>query len=395
MRTETQPTQAATTPAQGRVPPRRQSRREEHLHHEAPPARNRHEKAHAMSSDPTGFKIFSPEETIIDEATRLLADTPDDGQVERGAYGKLAKAYEKLFRTTRKLIRLADRNEEELNKLARTLNDKNARLEVLSSRLSKYLSPQLYRSIFEGELDGELVTQRKRLTVFFSDIKDFTQISEYLQPEDLTWLLNDYFTEMAAIAQDYGATIDKFVGDAMLIFFGDTDSKGVEEDAKACVRMAIAMQRRMHDLRTRWRAKGFAEPFRMRIGINSGYCNVGNFGSKDRLDYTIIGSEVNLASRLENAADPGGILMSYETYALVRDIVAAEARDPIRVKGIRQEVVPYAVLNVMGDDCPDSRIFRHENPGLSMRMDLTRLSEPDRDVARQVLLEALGRLDNE
>ena len=104
---------------------------------------------------------------------------------------------------------------------------------------------------------------------------------------------------MSTTALAHGATIDKFIGDAMMIFFGDPESKGVKEDASACVRMAVEMQRRMEDLQQSWRDSGMENPWEMRIGINTGYCNVGNFGSVDRMDYTIIGGEVNLRARLE------------------------------------------------------------------------------------------------
>ncbi len=108
-------------------------------------------------------------------------------------------------------------------------------------------------------------------------------------------------TEMSKIALEYGATIDKYIGDAILAFFGDPESKGVKEDATACVEMAIAMQRRMRELQSQWLDSGLGKPFQLRIGINTGYCTVGNFGSEDRMDYTIIGNEVNLASRLESS----------------------------------------------------------------------------------------------
>src|SRR6266481_294753 len=189
------------------------------------------------------------------------------------------------------------------------------------------------RTEAEDEAKGvELATERKRLTVFFSDIKDFTATTADMQPEDLTAMLNRYFTAMSKIALAYGAHIDKFIGDAMLMFFGDPETRGVEEDARACVRMAVAMQRQMVELQQDWRASGFEQPFEMRVGTNTGYCNVGNFGSDDRMDYTIIGAEVNLAARIEAAADPGGILMSYPTYVLVRDIVRAEERGNIDAK---------------------------------------------------------------
>ena len=232
------------------------------------------------------------------------------------------------------------------------LDEKTKMLESLSVKLSKYLSPQVYASIFAGSRDVELATERKRLTVFFSDIKDFTATTADMQPEDLTAMLNRYFTAMSKIALTHGAHIDKFIGDAMLMFFGDPETRGAEEDARACVRMAVAMQRQMVELQQEWRASGFEQPFEMRIGINTGYCNVGNFGSDDRMDYTIIGAEVNLAARIEAAADPGGILISHPTYALVRDIVRAEERGSIDAKGIRREVRVFAVAGLLDDHDP-------------------------------------------
>src|ERR1044072_8638791 len=106
--------------------------------------------------------------------------------------------------------------------------------------------------MFAGARDVALATERKRLTVFFSDIKDFTATTADMQPEDLTAMLNGYFTAMSKIALEHGANIDKFIGDAMLMFFGDPETRGIEDDAKACVHMAIAMQRRMRELQARW-----------------------------------------------------------------------------------------------------------------------------------------------
>lgn len=126
-------------------------------------------------------------------------------------------------------------------------------LEALSSKLSKYLSPQLYRSIFIGEQNVEIASKRKKLTIFFSDIAAFTETTDNLELEELTEVLNHYLTEMSAIALEYGATIDKYIGDAILLFFGDPETRGVQEDAKACVMMAIAMQRRMRQLEQEWR----------------------------------------------------------------------------------------------------------------------------------------------
>ena len=228
------------------------------------------------------------------------------------------------------------------------LETANEFLAGLSMKISRYLSPQIYKSIFSGQKDVTIHTERKTLTIFFSDIKDFTAITERLQPEQITTLLNEYFTEMSKIALYHGGTIDKFVGDAMLIFFGDPETRGEAEDAKACLQMAVEMQRRLAELNTKWRKEGVENPFRVRMGINTGYCNVGNFGSADRMDYTIIGAEANLAARLQSIAEPGHIVLSYESYALVRDFVVAHALPSITMKGVSREVVPYSVEGLIG-----------------------------------------------
>jgi len=140
----------------------------------------------------------------------------------------------------------------------------NAFLASVSERVSKYISPQIYRSIFSGDTDASISTRRKKLSIFFSDIKDFTSTSERLQPEELTALLNEYFTEMSAIALRHGGTVDKFVGDAILVFFGDPETRGVAEDARCALRMAVDMQRRLALLNAEWRARGRSLAVRVR-----------------------------------------------------------------------------------------------------------------------------------
>lgn len=338
-----------------------------------------------------GFEIFDKEEKVLTDGEALLASDGVDDAIKE-PYEALLDKYRKLFKTTKRLVKLSDRNEAELNRLAHDLDKKNSDLKDLSVKLSKYLSPQVYDSIFSGEREVQLTTERKKLTVFFSDLKDFTSTTEDLQPEDLTYLLNKYFTEMSKIALKHGATIDKFIGDAMLMFFGDPETKGVIEDAKACVRMAIEMQQRMADLQEIWRAKGYDKPFQMRIGINTGYCNVGNFGSDVRMDYTIIGSEVNLAARLEASADTGGILLSSETYALVKDIVDAEERAPIHVKGVRKEVKTYSVNGIYDHLEQNRRVLRAEYGGMLLLLDLDKVHPEDKNNVRDMLNKALERL---
>ena len=300
-----------------------------------------------------------------------------------------SQRYEEERRKAEQEIRESRDTAEAANK---ELDDKNTMLNGLSRKLSKYLSPQIYENIFSGASDVVLRTDRKKLTVFFSDIKDFTQTTGDLQPEDLAYILNEYFSEMSQIALQYGATIDKFIGDAMLLFFGDPQSKGVVEDARLCVRMSIAMQRRMRDLQEVWKAKGFTKPLQMRIGINTGFCNVGNFGSNERMDYTIIGGEVNLAARLETQADPDGILISYETYAHVKDIVEVEERPSLVAKGISRDVRPFAVTNIFQDFEHEKRVLRHEGEGIYVMVDTERLKGEAREKALTEIKSIVDRL---
>jgi class 3 adenylate cyclase len=156
--------------------------------------------------------------------------------------------------------------------------------------------------------------------------------------------------------------------------------------------MAVAMQNRLKELQHIWLEKGYERPFFMRIGINTGYCNVGNFGSAQRMDYTIIGGEVNLAARLEKQAEPGGILMSYETYALVKDFIEAEEQAPIRVKGIAREIRPFAVTNIYDATLSERKFIRKERYGLKLLADLDRLKGDDRDAAIRDLQEVIQDL---
>ena len=280
----------------------------------------------------------------------------------------------------------------ELKQRENLLADKTKALEHLSSQLAKYLSPQVYDSIFAGKQEVKIASRRKELTVFFSDIAGFTETADRLESEDLTRLLNHYLTEMSKIAISYGATIDKYVGDAIVIFFGDPETRGVGEDALACVEMAIAMRTRMRQLQDVWRASGIEKPLQCRIGINTGFCTVGNFGSEERMDYTIIGGGVNLASRLEAATTPGEILISYETYAHVRDRIQCEERGQISVKGIAHPVSTYQVVDTYAHLAAERGLIHEERPSLRIDLDLDAMSADDRSHAAAVLREALDRL---
>ena len=262
----------------------------------------------------------------------------------------------------------------------------------LARNLAKYLSPQVWEMIFSGKKHVRLETQRKKLTVFFSDIKGFTELSEELEAEQLTDLLNTYLNEMSKIALKYGGTIDKFVGDSVLVFFGDPTSQGAKKDAHNAVSMAIAMRKHMKVLRQQWRAQGITKPLEIRMGLNTGYCTVGNFGADTRMDYTIIGREVNLASRLESSSEAGEILISHETYSLIKDLIMCRDKGQITVKGFSRPVQIYQVVDHRRDLGARSSYVEHELPGFSMYLDTNGIQNYDKEKVIQALSQAAEKL---
>jgi len=314
---------------------------------------------------------------------------PGPAHVQRYANGRWVRVSERRTRDGGTVAVYSDITE--LKQREEELAAKSTQLEHLAKQLSKYLSPQVYESIFQGRQEVKIAATRKKLTVFFSDIADFVETADRLESEELTQLLNHYLTEMSRIALDHGATIDKYVGDAILIFFGDPETRGVREDARACVLMAIAMRERMRELEGVWRAAGIAHPLRCRMGIHTDFCTVGNFGSEDRLDYTIIGRGVNTASRLESLATPGEILISYETYAHVTDEIACEEKGEVKVKGLAYPVTTYHVVGVRDGEGPAADLVKAGMAAL-LGKDPDAMSAADRRAAIVRLSDALRYL---
>lgn len=258
-------------------------------------------------------------------------------------------------------------------------------------KLSRYLPPPVWKAINEGR-DKSLLTERKRLTVFFSDIKDFSELAEEMEAEALTDLLNTYLTEMTKIVHHYGGTIDKFMGDGIMVLFGDTNSKGVKMDAIRCVTMALAMKKRMKALQQHWHHQGIKRPLQIRMGINTGYCTVGTFGTANHLDYTALGAHVNLASRLESAADPGEILISHETWGLVKDTIMCRDKGTVLVKGFSHPVQVYQVADLRKNLGANQSYFEKNLDGFAMYLDMEKIRNYDKDDVLQALAEVSERL---
>jgi adenylate cyclase len=224
-------------------------------------------------------------------------------------------------------------------------NKENSELTRRTFNLSKYLSPTIRRAVLSGKRTT-LDSQDKNVTIFFSDLSGFTHLAERLEPDDLALFLNISLTEMSEIAMRFGGTIDKIIGDSIMVFFGDPESRGIKNDALSCVSMALAMRKAMTKLKNRWQAVGIENPPSIRMRINSGLCKVGHFGTEHHLTYTLLGRSVNLASRLESAADNDEILISFSTYSLVKDIVNCVPKGQLAIKGFSQPIIAYSALDL-------------------------------------------------
>ncbi|MBM75415.1 MAG: hypothetical protein CMK59_08430 [Proteobacteria bacterium] len=260
--------------------------------------------------------------------------------------------------------------------------------EQIMLKLAKYFSPQVYESIFSGDLEVKIQSKRKQLTVFFSDIKGFSELTERLEPELLTTIVTDYLTAMTNIVVKYGGTVDKYIGDAIMVFFGDPHTQGPKKDAVLCAKMALEMKGKLWEIRKQWHALGIAQPLDIRIGIHSDICTVGNFGSLDRLDYTTIGNGVNLASRLESNASTNQILISEDTYMLIKDEILCHKKDEILVKNIKHPIQTYEVKGVKEEL---SEPISSKKEGFSLFLDPS--CSEDVEQKRRALEEALRVLN--
>ena len=334
----------------------------------------------------------------------------DDGPL-RAIYDS-AQTVEQLVKLTRNLMQAVESTQRDLADLRlmhestldhatnveNELEEKNARITELTQKLRKYLPDALYDQVMGGRLEAESPHQRKRLTILFSDIVGFTTLTDHLEPEMLSELLNSYLDAMAELVNKWGGVIDKFIGDAVMVFFGDRDGANIQLETEKCVLMALEMQQQMSLLRQRWSESGLPGDLRMRIGINTGYCTLGNFGSEKRMDYTIIGGQVNAASRLEHLAPPGGILISGSTYLLVKDKLECLPRGVVALKGIHHELDTYEVIRQHDVNSPCTYLDETEH-GFQLRalhFDKTTASRIEREelrVACQRALQIIESLD--
>ncbi len=294
---------------------------------------------------------------------------------------------DELGELARTFTRMAGEVQTRTETLDRLVAERTTELENVANRLAKYLSPQIYNSIFsaKGEAVGALA--RKNLTIFFSDLEGFTDLSDGMEPERLSFLINTYLSEMSNIAIEHGGTIDKFIGDAILVFFGDPETEGDRSDALRCARMALRMQERLRELEKVWQEHGISKPLRARMGITTGFCTVGNFGSEHRFDYTVLGSPVNLAARLQTAAEADTILIADSTWLLIRDAVDALPMGQITPKGFARPVGCYRLRGLLAPDSDSAltRVGRHVSVNIPHRRDIQEAIEELRRMEQELV----------
>ena len=239
--------------------------------------------------------------------------------------GQLGTIYEDMRSLNENLQEKVDEQVDELERAA---------------RLKRYLSPQVADSILAGETEVDLASRRRNLTIFFSDIRGFTELSERLEPEELVDMLNQYLTAMTEVVFKYGGTLDKYIGDAIMVFFGDPIT--YEDHAERAVKMALEMRAKLAELQQRWFVE-HEETLTIGMGISTGYVTVGNIGSAARTDYTVVGNQVNLASRLADRAKAGQILVSERTMVAIRELVDGTEIDQIQLEGVHRPIRIYEV----------------------------------------------------
>lgn len=265
-----------------------------------------------------------------DEQTRIEG-------TERGADAYLSKPFNdrELLAEVRNLLALKANERRALQ-----LNDY-----LTESVLRRFLPSSLVQKAAAGELNLDLSPELKLITILFSDIVGFTQISNTLRSRKVAQVLNEYLEAMSRAVFDNGGTVDKFMGDAVLAIFGAPEEVSPNEQVKRAIATARQMHQSLDELNQRWQKSGVEMPLiKFRCGIHQGTAVVGMFGSSERADYTAIGPAVNIASRLQQAADPGGVLISAAVADYLEETEITKC-SPLKLKGIDETVLTFSVIN--------------------------------------------------
>jgi class 3 adenylate cyclase len=281
--------------------------------------------------------------------------------IEMGADDYLTKPFDPVLLRARLRAgltkkRLHDLEGQHLEEVTRLNQRLEARIEeqmaelVRGGELRRFLPQQVADGLLSGHLGSEAL-ERRKVTILFSDMVGFTDLSDSLDPEELAEVLDEYLREMTAVLISFGGTLDNYIGDGLMAVFGAPKPMDDDEQAQAAVEAALTMRDRSRELAARIRGRGIPADLQIRVGVNAGHCMIGLFGSDLLRAYKIVGFAVNMAARLQTEAAPGTILCGYRTYALVQGRVRAERRVPLTVKGAARPVEAWEIL----DRVPESR----------------------------------------
>lgn len=274
--------------------------------------------------------------------------------LDAGADDYLAKPFDagELLARVRNLL-LSRAQEKELAELNRRLEAKieEQMAELMrSGELKRFLPQAVVESVLNGQIGPDESFERRKVTALFADMVGFTSLTDRLEPEEIAPLLNDYVSEMTAAAVAHGGTIEKFIGDAIAVTFGAPWRTEVRAQAWAALKAAFEMRGRVERLSALWRRRGLSGDLALRIGINTGYCTVGVFGSELLKNYAALGTPVNIAARLQAEASAGAILCGYQTHAVVHDRVHARPCGPLSLRGVSHPVEAYEIIELFEEE---------------------------------------------
>ena len=223
--------------------------------------------------------------------------------------------------------------------------DLEKRNQLISQIFGRYLSSEVVANLLEKPENFKIGGDRKTITILTSDLRGFTALSENLPPEEVVRILNLYLEYMSEIISQYHGTIDKFMGDGILVLFGAPNIRA--DDTERAVACALAMQLTLEEVNQKVKEWGY-QPLQMGIGINTGDVVVGNIGSEKRTDYSVVGSHVNLAYRIESYTIGGQIFISESTFEKVKSIVRINAQKQVKAKGVAEAIPIYQVGGIGG-----------------------------------------------
>jgi class 3 adenylate cyclase len=280
--------------------------------------------------------------------------------IELGADDYLSKPIDPVLLTARinaglTKKRLHDLEKEHLEQVAGLNKQLEARVEeqmaelVRTGELKRFMPHQVAEGLLGGQLSPTEGFERRRLTLLFADMVGFTDLSDTLEPEELSEVLNEYLREMTAVAVSHGGTLDNYIGDGLMVMFGAPTWNEEAVQAWAAIRAAFEMKARADDLTASIRGRGIPADLRVRVGVNTGHCTVGVFGSDLLRAYKAVGFAVNVAARLQSEAEPGTVLAGFRTHALVKDRVRAQQREPLRLKGAARPVEAWEIIDLIGE----------------------------------------------